>query len=61
MTTNADKFQFLTSTWEEVIVKTAKEKKTFKKVIDNRLTFKPHVENLCKKSRTETSCTSYNC
>ena len=61
MITNADKCQLLTRSWEKVIVKTAKEKKIFKKVIDNRLTFKPHVENLCKKSRTETSCTSYNC
>ena len=56
MVANADKCHLLTSTSEEVcvkiengIIKKFLQEKLLGKVIDNRLTFEPHVENLCKK------------
>ena len=56
MVANADKCHLLTSTSEEVsvkiengIIKKFLQEKLLEKVIDNRLTFEPHMENLCKK------------
>ena len=56
MVANADKCHLLTSTSEEVsvkiengIIKKFLQEKLLGKVIDNRLTFEPHMENLCKK------------
>ena len=62
---NADKCHLLTSTSEEVSVKIKNEiiknylqEKLLGIVIDNSLTFEPHVENIRKKSRTETPYSS---
>ena len=58
MVANADKCHLLTSTSEEVgvkikneIIKNSLQEKLFGIVIDNRLTFKPHVKNFSKKAR----------
>ena len=57
MVTKADKCHLLTMTSEEVSVKTDNEiiknslqGKPSEIVIDNRLTFEPHMKNLCKKA-----------
>ena len=57
MVANADKCLLLTSTSEEVSVKIENEiiKKPLQEkllgiVIDNRVTFEPHMKNLCKKA-----------
>ena len=57
MVANADKCHLLTSTSEEVgvkieneIIKNSLQEKLLGAVIDNRLTIKSHVENLCKKA-----------
>ena len=57
MVANTDKCHLLTSTSEEVsvkienqIIKISLQEKILGIVIDNRLTFKPHVKNLCKKA-----------
>ena len=57
MVANADKCHLLTSTSEEVgvkieneIIKNSLQEKLLGAVIDNRLTVKSHVENLCKKA-----------
>ena len=62
---DADKCHLLTSTSEEVSVKIKNEiiknylqEKLLGIVIDNSLTFEPHVENIRKKSRTETPYSS---
>ena len=62
---DADKCHLLTSTSEEVSVKIKNEiiknylqEKLLGIVIDNSLAFEPHVENIRKKSRTETPYSS---
>ena len=62
---DADKCHLLTSTSEEVSVKIKNEiiknylqEKLLGIVIDNSLTFEPHVENIRKKSSTETPYSS---
>ena len=57
MVTNAGKCHLLTSTSEEVsvkieneIIKNSLQEKLLGIVVDNRLTFEPHVKNLCKKA-----------
>ena len=57
MVANADKCHLLTSTSEEVsvkieneIIKNSLQEKLLGIVVDNRLTFEPHVKNLCKKA-----------
>ena len=57
MVVNADKCHLLTSTSEEVsikieneIVKNSSQEKLLGIGIDNRLTFEPHMEILCKKA-----------
>ena len=56
MVGNADKCHLLISSSEEVsvkieneIIKNSLQKKLLGIVIDSRLTFEPHVRNLCKK------------
>ena len=58
MVANADKCHLLTSISKEVgikieneIIKNSLQEKLLGIVIDNKLTFEPHVENLCKKAR----------
>ena len=65
MVANAD-YHLLTSTSEEVsfkieneIIKNSLQEKLLGIVIDNRLTFEPHMKNLCKIA--ETPCSSRNC
>ena len=57
MVTNADKCHLLTSASEEVsvkieneIIKNSLQEKLLGIVVDNRLTFEPHVKKLCKKA-----------
>ena len=57
MVTNADKYHLLTSTSKEVsvkieneIIKNSLQEKLLGIVLDNRVTFEPHVKNLCKKA-----------
>ena len=57
MVANAEKCHLLTSTSEEVsvkieneIIKNSLQEKLLGIVVDNRLTFEPHVKNLCKKA-----------
>ena len=57
MVANADKYHLLTSTSEKVsvkigneIIKNSLQEKLLGIVKDKRLTFEPHVENLCKKA-----------
>ena len=57
MVTNDGKCHLLTSTSEEVsvkieneIIKNSLQEKLLGIVVDNRLTFEPHVKNLCKKA-----------
>ena len=55
---NSDKCHLLARTSEKKSAKTKKwnQQKHLGIVIGNSLTFKSHVENLCKKSKTETPC-----
>ena len=57
MVVNADKCHIMKSTSEEVsvkieneIIKNSLQEKLLDIVIDKRLTFEPHVKNLCKKA-----------
>ena len=62
MVANTVKCHLLTSTLEEVgvkieneIIKNSLPEKLLRIVTDNRQTFEPHVENLCKKKQNRNS------